>query len=51
MHSFLHGGVGNIEPHGLSFPLTWWSQAGILYGWQPWLLLYCPPVTMPVLFQ
>lgn len=50
-HLCWHGGVGLIPVQGFSLPLTWWSHAGIRYGWQPWWVLYCPPVTRPVLRQ
>ena len=29
-HFFSHEGVGSIDPQGLRWPFTWWSQAGIV---------------------
>ena len=46
-HFLMHLGVGSIPLHGPYFPLTWWSQWGIVYGWHPCFVPYCPPVTIP----
>ena len=47
-HCFWHFGVDESPEHGFKWPVVWCSQAGMLYGRQPSLESYCPPVTHPV---